>query len=77
MIFQECRNLVQDEFRNIDATDALLNGTTAVSYDMYDLIREHSIRRDLGVPSVHQIFQNNGYNGVELEVHLVGTRQRW
>jgi hypothetical protein len=43
--------------------------------DLNDLVNEDMVRGNLRVPRVDKLLQNDGDDGVELEVGFVGTRQ--
>ena len=48
----------------------------AVRDQVDDLGDERPVRRDLGVPAVDELLDDDGQDGVELEVHIVAARER-
>ena len=47
-----------------------------MSDDADDFLDESLVRRDLSIPAVHQLFHNNGNDGIELQIDLVAAAQR-
>ena len=47
-----------------------------MSYNLYDLIDERMIRRNLCVPRVQELAHDDRYEGVKLQVNLIAAGER-
>jgi hypothetical protein len=76
MSFHQDRQLIQDQFRDINLPYPLFQCATAVSNDLNDLVHECPVRGDLGVPRIDKVLDDDGDDGIKLHIDVVGTGKR-
>ena len=76
MALDQLWDLVQDQTRYVDAAKPLLQCPCAVGDDPHHLFHEALVGGELAVPAVEEVFDDDGDEGVELEVDLVAARER-
>lgn len=69
--------LVTEQALQINLPQPLLQSPRAVRHDLYNLCHEALIRRDLAVPSLHELPQYDRQQCVELQIDIIPARQRW
>lgn len=45
--------------------------------DLHNLSNKRLIWRDFGVPVLYKFLYDNGYEGVQLKVHIIAAGKRW
>ena len=70
-------NLVQDQSVNVHTSQSALQRACTMCNDFHHLLDECLIGRDLPIPAVDEILDNDSYDGVKLYVDLIATGQWW
>ena len=68
--------LVEHEALQVKLPQPLLQGPGAVRYGMDYLGEKGLVGRDLAVPTLHKLPQDDGEKGIQLQVDVVAARQR-
>ena len=77
MFFQKVRNLVQQQALHVHLPGSLLQGASAVGDGVHNLRYESLVRGDPAVPALHKLAEDDGQEGVQLQVDIVAARQGW
>lgn len=75
MRIYQSRDLIQEQTLQIHLPPPLLQLTRAVRDDVHQLVDEDMIRRELAVPRIHKVPNDDGDEGVELQVDLIRAGQ--
>jgi hypothetical protein len=76
MCDQDGRYLIEYQAININPPQSLFQCSCGVCNDLYHLFHKHVIRCELSIPCIDEVFEDNCYDGIELYIDLVETRQR-
>lgn len=75
MLVQQIRYLIQEQAFQVDLPKPLFQCSRAVRNDVDDFCHKVLVCRNLVVPALYKLPQDDGQEGVELEIHVVPTRQ--
>lgn len=76
MSLKHSRNLVQDKFYHVDLAQSLLERAAAMGDDLNNLVHKALIWGDFCIPRIDEIFHHDCDDGVQLNVDIIGARQR-
>lgn len=76
MRLDKSRELIENQLRDIDLSESLLQPTTAMSEYLETFIDEQTIGRDPRIPRIDEFPDYDGKESVQLTIHLVGARER-
>jgi hypothetical protein len=72
---QQRRNLIEEETPQVHSSQPLFQVSCAVCDYANHLLHESLIRRYLAVPTVHEFLDDDGDDGVKLEINIVAASE--
>lgn len=75
MLVEKLRNLVEGQILQVQLAQSLLQRPRAMRDNLYNLGDKRLVGRDVAVPALHKLAQDDGEQGVELEIDVVAACQ--